>query len=56
MKGKRGAYLLAAILLAEAVLVVAFPARLPRPVRAATAAATAVAASAMWLIGRQRGP
>jgi hypothetical protein len=53
---RRTAFLLAAILLAEAVLVIAFPARVPRPVRALTAAMTLIAAAAVWLLARQRHP
>ena len=53
---RRTAYLLASVLLAEAVLVIAFPARVPRMVRALTAAMTLIAASAVWLLARQRRP
>ncbi len=55
MNPKRTLLLTAAVLLAEAVAVVALPARVPRAVRAIGAAVNGVAAIGLLTLARQRG-
>jgi hypothetical protein len=56
MRRNRTALVLAAVLLAEAALIVLLPARVPRAVRAVVAAVNAVAAVGLWTAARQRRP
>jgi hypothetical protein len=53
---KRTLYLIAAFLLLEAAMIVALPSRVPRAVRALTAAINFLAAAALWLLSRQKRP
>jgi hypothetical protein len=51
---RRTLLIIAAALLLEAIAVVAFPSRIPRPARAIIAATNAVAIAALWLLSRKR--
>jgi hypothetical protein len=51
---KRVLYLIAAILLAEAIAALFAPSRLPLPVRIMAAAINVVAVAVLWLLARQR--
>ena len=55
MINKKGFLLsLAAILVAEAILIVLLPAQIPRAARAVTAAINLIAAAVVWLLVRQK--
>jgi hypothetical protein len=55
MTNKKGFLLsLSAILVAEAILIVLLPAKIPRAVRAVTAATNLIAAAVIWLMVRQK--
>jgi hypothetical protein len=51
---KRTLYFIAALLLIEAVLIVALHSRVPRSLRALTAGINLIAAAALWLLSRQK--
>jgi hypothetical protein len=51
---KRAIYIIAVILLAEAITVIVVPSRLPVPVRFLAAAINIVAVAVLWLLARQR--
>jgi hypothetical protein len=53
---RRTLLLIAAALLVEAIAIVAFPSRIPRPARAMIAATNGIAIAALWLLSRQRRP
>jgi hypothetical protein len=55
MFSKRTAWIVLALLVAEAAAIVAIPSRIPRAIRAVTAVVNVAAASALWLLLRQRG-
>ncbi len=54
MFSKRTVWVVIAVLLAEAVAIVALQSRIPRAMRALTALANLAAAAALWLFLRQR--
>lgn len=54
MYSKKAVWIVIALLLAEAVAVVAAPGRVPRPARVVTAAINLMAAVALGLLLRQR--
>jgi hypothetical protein len=54
MKKKGLLVALIALLVAEAVLIVLLPAKIPRAMRALTAATNLIAAAVVWLAIRQR--
>jgi len=51
---KRAIYIIAIILLAEAIAVLLIPSRLPVPVRFLAAAINLVAVAVLWVLARQR--
>jgi hypothetical protein len=54
MFSRKTVWIVIALLLAEAAAIVAIPSRIPRAMRAVTALVNVVAASALWLLLRQR--
>jgi hypothetical protein len=54
MFSKRTIWIVIALLIAEAAAIVALPSRTPRAIRAVTALINLAAASALWLLLRQR--
>jgi hypothetical protein len=52
---RRTLLIISAALVVEAIVVVLFPSRIPRPARAIIAGTNAVAIAALWLVSRQRG-
>ena len=54
MYTKRTLFIVATVLLAEAIAVVALPLRIPRPARAIIAATNAIAIAALWLLSRRK--
>jgi hypothetical protein len=55
MFSKKTVWIVIALLLAEAVAILAIHSRVPRALRALTALVNLAAASALWLLLRQRG-